>query len=76
MAITVYIHANAHSSFKISDDAAEPLVDNNQQLSLEEFDALADKLAALSMKIDGPNAQPLSDYVMSRESIYENHPKL
>ena len=76
MAITVYIHANDHSSLEISDGMAETSSDNNQQLSLEEFDALADKLADLSMKIDGPDTQPLSDYAMSRESIYENHPKL
>ena len=76
MAITVYIHANDYSSFEISDDAAEPLVNNNQQLSLEEFDAALQRIADLSMKIDGPDAQPLSDYAMSRESIYENHPKL
>lgn len=58
------------------DDTDETLADDNSRLSLEEFDALADKLADLSMEIDGPDAQPLSDYAMSRESIYEDHPKL
>ena len=76
MAITVYIHANDHSSFEIPDSTPDTFADNKSRLSLEEFDALADKLADLSMEIDGPDAQPLSDYAMSRESIYENHPKL
>ncbi len=76
MAITIYIHADDHSSFEISDGMEETSTDNNQRLSLEEFDALADKLADLSMKIDGPDARPLSDYAMSRESIYEDYPKL
>ena len=77
MTITVYTYPNNKCRLlEIPDDAAEPLTGNNQRLSLEEFDVLADKLADLSMKIDGPDAQPLSDYAMSRESIYEDHPKL
>ena len=54
----------------------EPFVDNNQQLSHEEFKALLDALAVLSMKFTKPDTQPLSDYAMSREGIYEGHPKL
>ncbi len=76
MAITIYIYSNKGVPIEISDYAAEPLTGNNKRLSLEEFDVLADKLADLSMKIDGPDAQPLSDYAMSRESIYEDYPKL
>ena len=55
MTITVYIYANNHSSFEISDDAAEPLVDNNERLSLKEFDALADELADKFMECVGPD---------------------
>ena len=77
MTITVYTYPNNKCRLlEIPDDGAEPLTGNDKRLSLEEFDALADKLADLSMKIDGPDAQPLSDYAMSRESIYEDHPKL
>ena len=77
MMITVYTYPNNKCRLlEIPDDGAEPLTGNNKRLSLEEFDELADELADLSMKIDGPDAQPLSDYAMSRESIYENHPKL
>lgn len=76
MAITIYIYANKDVSIEIPDYMAEPLVGNNRQLSLEEFEAALQRLAELSMKFDGQDAQPLSDYAMSRESIYEDHPKL
>ena len=76
MAITIYIYANKGVPIKIPDYMAEPLVGNNRQLSLEEFEAALQRLAELSMKFDGPDAQPLSDYAMSRESIYEDYPKL
>lgn len=74
MTVTVYIYPNERLILKIPDDMDETLADNTSQLSLEEFDKLADELADLSMKIDGPDAQPLSDYAMSREGIYEDHP--
>ena len=74
MAITVYIHSNEHSSIEIPDDTDETLTDHNSQLSLEEFDALADELADKFMEFVGPDAQPLSDYAMIREGIYEDHP--
>ena len=76
MTVTVYIYANNGMSIEIPDDAEEPLVSNNSRLSSEEFKAILDRLAAKAMKFDGPDAQPLSDYAMSRESIYEGHPKL
>jgi hypothetical protein len=77
MTITVYTYPNNKCRLlEIPDDAAEPLVDNNQRLSHEEFEAALQRLADLSMKFDGSDAQPLSDYAMSRESIYENRPKL
>lgn len=76
MAIIVHIYPNSRRLQQTADGTEAALASNTQRLSLEEFDALADKLADLSMEIDGPDAQPLSDYAMSRESIYENHPKL
>jgi len=74
--VTIYTYANNRMSIEISDDAEEPLASNNSRLSSEEFKAILDRLAAKAMKFDGPDAQPLSDYAMSRESIYEGHPKL
>ncbi len=76
MGIVVNILSNAPVSFEIPDPTADPFVDNNQQLSHEEFKALLDALAVLSMKFTGPDTQPLSDYAVSREGIYEGHPKL
>ena len=76
MTVTIYTYANNRMSIEIPDDAAEPLASNNSRLSTEEFKAILDRLAAKAMKFDGPDAQPLSDYAMSRESIYEGHPKL
>ena len=76
MAVTIYIYANTGISIEIPDDAEDPLASNNSRLSSEEFNAILDRLAAKAKKFDGPDAQPLSDYAMSRESIYEGHPKL
>ena len=76
MTVTVHIYPDKQLSLEVPDGTDETFADNKSRLSLQEFDALADKLADLSMEIDGPDAQPLSDYAMSRESIYENHPKL
>ena len=76
MPITVHIHSNNGFVVEIPDGTEEPLAGNNSRLSSEEFKAILDRLAAKAMKFDGPDAQPLSDYAMSRESIYENHPKL
>ena len=76
MAIIVYIYPNSSRLQQTADGTEAALANDNSRLSLEEFDVLADKLADLSMKIDGPDAQPLSDYAMSRESIYEDYPKL
>ena len=76
MTVTVYIYANHGMSIEIPDDAEEPLVENNQQLSHEEFKAALEEWDALVKKFAKPDDQPLSDYAMSRESIYEGHPKL
>ena len=74
MTVTVYIYPNERLILKIPDDMDETLADNTSQLSLEEFDKLADELADKFMEFVGPDAQPLSDYAMSREGIYEDHP--
>ena len=74
MAITVYIHANDHSSFEIPDNTPDTLADDNSRLSLEERMALLNEFTTKFMEFAGPDFQPLSDYAMSREGIYEDHP--
>ena len=76
MIVPVYIYPNDRLVLEIPDDIDRDLADNDSHLSHEEFEAALQRLTDLSMKFDGPDAQPLSDYAMSRESIYENHPKL
>ena len=77
MTITVYTYPNNNCRLlEIPDDVGEPLVENNKQLSHEEFKAALEEWDALVKKFSKPDVQPLSDYAMSRESIYENHPKL
>ena len=46
------------------------------QPSYEEFKALLDKLTDLAEQYIDPNLPPLSDYALSREAIYEGHPKI
>lgn len=76
MPITVHIHSNNGFFVEVPDGTEDPLASNNSRLSSEEFKAILDRLAAKAKKFANPDAQPLSDYAMSRESIYENHPKL
>lgn len=76
MKITVHVHSNNGRVVEFPDGMMDPSANNNKKLSHEEFKAGLQRLAELSMKIDGPDAKPLSDYAMSRESIYEGHPKL
>ncbi len=76
MAITVHIHSNNGQVKEIPDGMEDPSKDNDQRLSLEEFDTLADELADKFMEFVGPDVKPLSDYAISREGIYEDHPKL
>jgi len=45
------------------------------ELSVEEFEALADQLVDEMDRMIAPGTPPLSDYALSRESIYEDHPK-
>lgn len=74
MTLEVHIHSKNGRVKEISDGMMDPSENNHKRLSLEEFDEIVARLAELSMKIHGPDAKPLSDYAMSRESIYEDHP--
>ncbi len=57
---------------KIEDVALERLA-KDEPLSEEEFKRLADELAEFVEENMPPDAEPLSDYAMSREGIYEDH---
>ena len=74
MTVTVYIYPNDRLVLEIPDDVDETLADNNSQLSVEERMALLDEFTAKFMEFTGPDFQPLSDYAVSREGIYEDHP--
>jgi len=59
-----------------SQEDEELLQKSPEELSDEEFEALADQLADEASKMIAPGTPPLSDYALSRESFYEDHPKL
>ena len=48
-------------------------MNNNPQLSDDEFEDLTDQLADEFMVFVGPDCPPLSDYAVSREGLYEGH---
>lgn len=74
MTVTVYSYPNNNLPLEVLGNAKETSTVNNSRLSLEEFEALADELAEKFMEYVGPDFPPLSDYAMSREGIYEDHP--
>jgi len=60
-------------------DAIEPSVkslleESQNELSVEEFDSLSDQLVDEFTSRVATGTQPLSDYAVSREGIYEEHP--
>ena len=58
---------------KVEEIALERLA-KDEKLDDEEFEKLADELADYFEKNLPPDAKPLSDYAMSREGLYEDHP--
>jgi len=58
---------------KVEEIALERLA-KNESSEIEEFEKIADELADYFEKNLLPDAKPLSDYAMSREGIYEDHP--
>ena len=73
MAVTVHIYSNDRLFFELPDDIEDTLVENNSRLSTEEFRVLLNELAGKFMEFTGSDVQPLSDYAVSREGIYEDH---
>ena len=62
---------------KRAEDVAAELLEmltSDRKLDDDEFERLADELADYFEKNLPPDAKPLSDYAMSREGIYEDHP--
>ena len=59
-------------------DAIEPTVDelmnNRPQYSVEELMTMLDQLIEEFTACVGPDVPPLSDYAISREGIYADHP--
>ena len=76
MTISVHIYPDDGMLTELPDDMENSSAGNNQRLSHKEFEAALQRLDALVKKFAKPDAQPLSDYAMSREGIYEDHPKL
>lgn len=76
MTVTVHVHSNNGRVIEIPDGMMDPLEHNSKKLSHEELKAALLRLDVLAKKFAKPDAQPLSDYAVSRESIYEDHPKL
>lgn len=74
MTVTVYIYPNERLFLEIPDEAEEALADNKPQLSLEERLALLDAFTDKFTELVGPDVPPLSNYAISREGIYEDHP--
>jgi hypothetical protein len=52
----------------------EPSQKSPDELSNEEFEALLDQLLDETDRMIPPGTPPLSDYALSRESFYEDHP--
>ena len=74
MILEVNIHSKNGRVIEISDGMMDPSENNSKKLSHEEFKAALERLDVLARKFAKPDAKPLSDYAMSRESIYEDHP--
>ncbi len=74
MTVTVHIYPDKQLSLEVPDGTDETFGDNNSPLSIEERMALLDEFTTKFMEFVGPDFQPLSDYAISREGIYEDHP--
>ncbi len=60
-------------------DAVEPTVESlfigrQTRLTVEEFDKLLDEMADIAAEGLPPDWPGLSDYALTREGIYEDHP--
>jgi hypothetical protein len=74
MTVTVYSYPDNNLHLKVLSNAEEASTVNSSQLSVEERLALLDKFTAKFTELVGPDVPPLSDYAVSREGIYEDHP--
>lgn len=74
MTVTVHIFPDEHLLLEIPDDKETALTHINSQLSVDERMTLLEQMADKFMEFVGPDFQPLSDYAISREGIYADHP--
>lgn len=74
MTVTVYSYPNDNLRLQIFEDAQEASRSREAQLSVEERMALLDAFVDKFTGFVGPDFQPLSDYAVSREGIYADHP--
>ena len=74
MTVTVYSYPNRNFRLEVLSPANETSIGSNSQLSVDERIALLDEFTDKFTEYVGPDFQPLSDYAMSREGIYEDHP--
>ena len=72
--VTIHIYPNNNLLLKVLENAEEVSAGNHSQLSVDERMVLLDELADKFMEYVGPDFPPLSDYAVSREGIYEDHP--
>lgn len=74
MTVTVYSYPNNNLHLKVLDSVEDTSFGKKSKLSLEERLALLDAFADKFTELVGPDVPPLSDYAMSREGIYQDHP--
>ena len=74
MTVTVYSYPNNNLRLEVLDNVKKVSTVNNSQLSVDERMALLDAFTDKFTKLVGPDVPPLSDYAVSREGIYEDHP--
>ena len=74
MTLEVNIHSKNGHVIKIPDYTTDPSVENNSKLSVDERITLLKQVADKFTKSVGPDFKPLSDYAISREGIYADHP--
>lgn len=74
MTISVHIYPDDSILTELPDETETALTHNNSRLSVDERMALLEQVADKFTKFVGPDFPPLSDYAVSREGIYADHP--
>ena len=77
--VTVAHHVHPDVVRQVLHDAVEPavkalLTDTQPGVTPEEFEGILGEMAQIAAEALPPDWQGLSDYAVSREGIYEDHP--